>query len=342
MHSKAKKKRRSWLVALLVLLVLFLALAAGAALFVNSKLSLIDYSDGRTESPASAEIGEEDFSLDLSGLEMQEPSALPQGETASEENILNVLILGTDEHTVDFSSARADSIILLSLDLKENTAKLVSLERGMGVPILEGEYEGEYDWLTHCFRYGGAALMLKEVQTCFNVDVSHYVRVNFTSVKKIVDILGGIDVALTDAEANYLNSGGLGLSSGMNHLNGEAALAYARLREIDSDWTRVKRQRTVIQACMDSIRGADVKTLNTLCDAILPYVQTNFTKLEILELMTQLPGFLGVQFEQMTIPVEGTYGGMTGLQGRGLFAVDFETNTQILHDFLYGEGDKKN
>ena len=53
--------------------------------------------------------------------------------------------------------------------------------------------------------------------------------------------------------------------------------------------------------------------------------------------MAQLPGFLGVQFEQMTIPVEGTYGGMIGLQGRGLFAVDFETNSQILHDFLYGE-----
>ena len=339
MHSKPKKKRRGWLIALLVILIIFLVLAAGAALFVNSKLSLIDYSDGSIESPALPEElqEEEEFSLDLSGLEEREPSEPPRGEIASDDDVLNVLILGTDERTVEFSSARADSIIILSLDLKENTAKLVSLERGMGVPILEGEYEGEYDWLTHCFRYGGASLMLKEVQTCFNVDVDHYVRLNFTSVKNIVDILGGIDVELTAAEANYLNGGGNALQAGMNHLNGETALSYARLRAIDSDWSRVKRQRTVIQACMNSIRGADVKTLNALCDAILPYVQTNFTKLEILELMAQLPGFLGVQFEQMTIPVEGTYGGMTGLQGRGLFAVDFETNSQILHDFLYGE-----
>ena len=343
MHSKPKKKRRGGLIALLIVLIFFLTLAGGAALFVNSKLSLIDYSDGSVESPAAPveESGEEeDFSVDISGLEMKDPSALPQGETADDDDILNVLILGTDERTVEFSSARADSIILLSLNLKENTAKLVSLERGMGVPILEGEYEGEYDWLTHCFRYGGAALMLKEVQTCFNVDVDHYVRVNFTSVKNIVDILGGIDVELTAAEANYLNSGGLGLTSGMNHLNGEAALSYARLREIDSDWSRVKRQRTVIQACMNSIRSADVKTLNALCDSILPYVQTNFTKLEILELMAQLPGFLGVQFEQMTIPVEGSYGGMIGLQGRSLFSVDFETNSKILNDFLYGEGNQ--
>ena len=339
MHSKAKKKPRGWLIALLTLLILFLILAAGAALFVNSKLSLIDYSDGSLENPAPAEeSGEEDLSVDLTGLEMKEPPVLPQGEATADDNILNVLILGTDERTVDFSSARADAIILLSLDLKENTAKLVSLERGMGVPILEGEYEGEYDWLTHCFRYGGASLMLREVQTCFNVDVEHYVRVNFTSVRNIVDILGGIDVELTAAEAERLSGGGKSLSPGMNHMDGDAALSYARLRSIDSDWNRVKRQRTVIQACMNSIRGADVKTLNELCDAILPYVQTNFTKLEILELMTRLPGFLGVQFEQMTIPAEGTYGGMIGLQGRSLFAVDFETNAKILNDFLYGEG----
>lgn len=343
MHSKPKKKRWGWLIALLIVLLLFLALAGAAMLFINSKLSLIDYSDGSIESPAlpeeirEEEDEEEEFSVDLSGLEAWEPTELPRGETASDEDVLNVLILGTDERTVEFSSARADSIILLSLNLKDHTARLVSLERGMGVPILEGEYEGEYDWLTHCFRYGGASLMLREVQTCFNVDVSHYVRLNFTSVKTIVDLLGGIDVELTYAEANYLSGGSYSLTAGMNHLNGETALAYARLRAIDSDWSRVKRQRTVIQACMDNIKDADMKTLNSLCDAILPYVQTNFTKLEILHLMTQLPNFLGVQFEQMTIPVEGTYGGMTGLQGRGLFAVDFETNSQILREFLYGE-----
>ena len=66
MHSKAKKKRRGWLIALLTLLILFLILAAGAALFVNSKLSLIDYSDGSLENPAPAEeSGEEDLSVDL-------------------------------------------------------------------------------------------------------------------------------------------------------------------------------------------------------------------------------------------------------------------------------------
>ena len=92
-------------------------------------------------------------------------------------------------------------------------------------------------------------------------------------------------------------------------------------------------------SCVNNLKQADLLTLNELCDTILPYIQTNFTKLEIVQLMTEAPHFLGVQFEQMTIPAEGTYGGMIGVQGRALFSVDFETNAKILNDFLYGVGD---
>ena len=343
MKRRTKRKSRGWLIALLIVLLLFVAAAGAAALFINSKLNLIDYSDGKdnTALPVPEDgAEEEDFAVDLSALEMREPSALPENEARVQDNVLNILILGTDERTVEFSSARADAILIMSLNLDDYSAKLVSLERGMGVPILEGKHEGQYDWLTHCFRYGGASLMLKEVQTCFNVDVSHYVRVNFTSVKNIVDLLGGVDVELSYAEAEYLSVGdGFDVSAGMNHLNGEAALAYARLRAIDSDRNRIKRQRTVIQACVNNLKQADLLTLNELCDTILPYIQTNFTKLEIVQLMTEASHFLGVQFEQMTIPAEGTYGGMIGMQGRALFSVDFETNAKILNDFLYGAGD---
>ncbi len=341
MKKKHGKKSRAWLIALLVVLLLFIAIAVAAAIFINGKLNLIDYSDGTETYEPSGEAEETDYDVDISGLERKDPSALPEGEASSSDDVLNILILGTDERTTEFSSARADAILIMSLNLEDHSAKLVSLERGMGVPILEGEYEGQYDWLTHCFRYGGASLMLKEVQTCFQVDVSHYVRLNFTSVKKIVDLLGGIDVDLSYAEAEYLSvGGGFNVSAGSNHLNGEAALAYARLRAIDSDWSRIKRQRTVIQACVNNIKQTDLLTLNELCDTILPYVQTNFTKREIVQLMAQAPNFLGVQFEQMTIPAEGTYGGMIGMQGRSLFSVDFETNAQILHDFLYGTDEK--
>ena len=79
-----------------------------------------------------------------------------------------------------------------------------------------------------------------------------------------------------------------------------------------------------------------LRQLNDLLDTTLPLIQTDMSMLEIAEMMLYAHTFLTSEFDQMTIPKQGTYGGMTGMQGRGLFAVDFEVNSQILKDFLYG------
>lgn len=332
----ANKKKKGKIVAAVIILII-LAILIGGFAFVKGKLNLIDYDDGKKEYATIQEGDEDQLDLDLSGLEQVDPQGIPSGEIYKDKNVINVLLLGTDERTKDFSdNARSDSMMLLSINTKEHTAKLVSLERGMGVPILEGPYKGQYDWLTHCFRYGGADLVMKEVRECFRVDVDHFVRVNFFSVESIVDLLGGIDIELTAAEAKYLNGmPGRNFSAGVSHLDGEAALSYARCRSIDSDWQRVKRQQTVIQACADKLKGSSVSTLNELLNQILPMVQTNFTQGEITKLMLEAPEFLGVEFERMTLPEHGTYGGMTGMGGRSMFAPDFAENAKILREFLY-------
>lgn len=332
----ANKKKKGKIVAAVIILII-LAILIGGFAFVKGKLNLIDYDDGKKEYATIQEGDEDQIDLDLSGLEQVDPQGIPSGEIYKDKNVINVLLLGTDERTKDFSdNARSDSMMLLSINLKDHTAKLVSLERGMGVPILEGPYKGQYDWLTHCFRYGGADLVMKEVRECFRVDVERFVRVNFTSVESIVDLLGGIDVNLSVAEAEYLNARpGRNYSAGVCHLDGKAALDYARTREIDSDWQRVKRQQTVIQACADKLKGSSVSTLNELLNQILPMVQTNFTQGEITKLMLEAPEFLGVEFERMTLPEHGTYGGMIGMGGRSMFAPDFAENAKILREFLY-------
>lgn len=332
----ANKKKKGKIVAAVIILII-LAILIGGFAFVKGKLNLIDYDDGKKEYATIQEGDEDQLDLDLSGLEQVDPQGIPSGEIYKDKNVINVLLLGTDERTKDFSdNARSDSMMLLSINTKDHTAKLVSLERGMGVPILEGPYKGQYDWLTHCFRYGGADLVMKEVRECFRVDVEHFVRVNFTSVESIVDLIGGIDVTLTAEEAKHLNlTPGRNFTAGINHFDGEVALAYARLRSIDSDWQRVKRQQTVIQACADKLKGSSVSTLNELLNQILPMVQTNFTQGEITKLMLEAPEFLGVEFERMTLPEHGTYGGMTGMGGRSMFAPDFAENAKILREFLY-------
>lgn len=340
-----------------VLLVVLLLIIAGIS-FVFSKLSLLSYHDGRiTETQQSQVSGElvteavEEDTEELDLISDEEAAQLGEAEIVlsdaeleSDEEVFNILLLGTDERKAAFSTnARADSIMILSLNKKAKTMKLVSLQRGMGVPVLEGEYQGQYDWITHMFRYGGADLMLKTVREVLNVDVEYYVRVNFNTFAELVDSVGGVDIELTEIEAAALNGevrtnayAKHKVSSGANHLDGYDALQYARLRYTDSDWKRVQRQRNVIQSVVSSAGDMNLLELNEMLDTVLPLVQTNLTTTDILGLITYAPAVLGQEFEQMTIPVQGTYGSMKGMQGRNLYAVDFKTNSEILHEFLYG------
>lgn len=347
--EKSHKKRHTWLKVLLAVVLVILLLLAAVVVFVWSKLNLIQFENEIPEpsSPASMETSapQEDDGpiIDISGLEQSETTpAIPNVEVERKDEVINILLIGTDERSKEFTpSARSDSMILVSINKDDKTVKLVSLERGMGVPILDGTYEGQWDWLTHIFRYGGAELLTETIEYCFKVEIDHYVRVNFTTVTEAVDAIGGVDVELTATEAWALTQGQdlryPQLNEGMNHLNGAQALDYARLRRIDSDWERVQRQRKVILAVVEALKGSSLGELNNLLDQVLPLVQTNMTMLEIADLMLYSPNFLASTFDQMTIPKAGTYGGMTGLGGKGLFAVDFEVNNQILREFLYGE-----
>ena len=176
------------------------------------------------------------------------------------------------------------------------------------------------------------------VEDAFKVQVDYYARINFGGFEQVVNAVGGVTVYLDEAEARYFIDGHIdyGAVVGPNRLDGRRALAYARLREIDSDWQRIQRQREVIFSVLDQCRELSLTELNELADVILPLIKTNIPEGKIAELLLLLPQLPNAQTQQATVPQHGTYGGMTGLGGRSLFAVDFETNAKFLHEFLYG------
>ena len=353
--------------AAVVALGIVVLLAVTAFLYVNGKLDLLRYNDGSVSE--MGEIGaEEDQDLDGTGLTHTEADmAVPEGSPFADEDVLNILLIGTDERTeavndadafthlnqldgtedtTEFSDdARADSMILVSMDIKDHVIRLVSIERGTGVPILLDGYEDQYDWITHTFRYGGPKLTMKTVEECFNIEVDHFVRVNFNSFVQIVNAVGGVDIDITELEAKALNwevpSNSMlivnHVDPGLNHFDGYTALQYARLRKIDNDWKRVERQRTVIEAVLDQVKNASVMELDNLLNMVLPLIQTNFTKTEIAALLVQLPGFLGCDVQQMSLPLQGTYGVRTGMDDRLMYDPDWVVNIKALQDFLYND-----
>jgi len=353
--------------AAVVALGIVVLLAVTAFLYVNGKLDLLRYNDGSVSE--MGEIGaEEDQDLDGTGLTHTEADmAVPEGSPFADEDVLNILLIGTDERTeavndadafthlnqldgtedtTEFSDdARADSMILVSMDIKDHVIRLVSIERGTGVPILLDGYEDQYDWITHTFRYGGPKLTMKTVEECYNIEVDHFVRVNFNSFVQIVNAVGGVDIDITEMEAKALNwevpSNSMlivnHVDPGPNHFDGYTALQYARLRKIDNDWKRVERQRTVIKAVLDQVKNASVMELDNLLNTLLPLIQTNFTKTEIAALLVQLPGFLGCDVQQMSLPLQGTYGVRTGMDDRLMYDPDWVVNIKALQDFLYND-----
>ena len=351
---KNRKKPIGIIIVISIVLLLTIVTLLGWA-YYNSKLDLIQYDDGSKEIDTSTSYAIDNDELDIADLpdapEDVDASGgieILEGDIYHDDNVVNILLLGTDERTDEFNeNARADAIMVMSLNTKEHTIKLISIERGIGVPV-PGRND---DWITHTFRYGGAALTMQTVRDCFKLDVERYVRVNFNVVSKAIDKIGGVDIELTQAEAEHLNSAKKNyyesgsdiqtVRAGTNHLNGDTAMAYARIRKIDSDWKRIERQRTVIQAAINQVKNSDIFTLNALADAILPMVQTNLTKAEITRLMLEVPAFLSEssKMEQMTIPTYETCWNSVGVDGRKMIGVDFEANAQILREFFYGSLD---
>ncbi len=364
-EKTARKKLPRWGKVLIGVAAVLVVLVAAGVLYVNGKLDLLRYDDGSISGVGTIDASE-DQDLDATGLvHNSDEMDMPEGSPFADENVLNILLIGTDERTeavndadafthldqldgtedtTEFSDdARADAMILVSLNISDHTIRLASIERATGVPILLDGYEGQYDWITHTFRYGGAKLTMNTVEDCFNVQVDHYVRVNFNSFVQIVDAVGGVDIDITELEAKALNwevpSNSMlivnKVEPGLNHFDGYTALQYARLRKIDSDWKRIERQRTVIQAVLDQVKNASVVELDNLLNTVLPLVQTNFTKSEIAALLVQLPGFLGADVEQLSLPLQGTYGVRTGMDDRLMYDPDWYVNTTALQDFLY-------
>lgn len=336
MSGTRKASNKKFLRVMGILLSFVFLVFAALAIFFWNKLDLINFADEfdfhLSEDPF------EEYEPELGDLELSDTAPeILDTEIHNEKSVMNILLIGTDERSFDFHyNARSDSMILVSIDTDAKTVKLVSFERAIGVPILEGEYEGQYDLLTHIFRWGGSELLVKTIEHCFKIDIDYYVRMNFNSVRNIVDAIDGIEVELTAAEALDINSNVHGgLRQGINHLNGEEALAFARLRRIDSDWQRVERQRKVILAVVEKLKDSDLLTLNNLVNTVLPMIQTDLTKTKIAELVLYAPNFLKSEFDQITIPKQGTYGGMKIRNPGGAFAVDYEINNDILYRFLY-------
>ncbi len=336
-----KNNKKKWILliaagVLLILLVLGIAASKFFARYLDEKLDKISYTPTGTyvhpeyTEEETALLEEESRKEIESGEAIETSAAPPEGEVVWDSDVINILLLGTDERLpYGHDPGRADAIQVISLNRSDGSVKLSSFERGIMVPVPDHDI----DLLTHAFRWAGPEYMLSLFRDYFLLDMAGYVQVDFESFIEIIDAMGGIDVELTEVEAWAIDKDfEHHLSEGVNHLDGALALRFARLRSIDSNWHRVERQRSVIQAAMSKAKSLSLKELDALADTVLPLIHTNLTKEQISDLVHHASKFLGATAEQMTVPLR-----IPGEPAR----CDFQFEAERLKEFIYGIGIEK-
>lgn len=269
------------------------------------------------------------------------PSPTPTPESVDDslwnKGITNILFIGTDEKYAEDDNGRGDVTMLCSLNRKDGTVKLVSFERSIGMPWPE---HGDI-MLTNTYAYGGPELMCQDISRCFRVDIDAYVQLDFDAFSAIIDSLGGVDIYLDAREAQALTEDlyyDQWFAEGDSHLDGQAALRYARLRRTDDNWRRVERQRNVVHAILNKARDLKLSQIKELALLAAEEVNTDMSRAQLLSLVLSAPKFLKAQPEQMTIPDRNnvwTYNsGEETVTG-----CDFGSESRRLNEFIYSSAD---
>ncbi len=249
----------------------------------------------------------------------------------TDKNIVNILLIGQDKRSGEEENSRSDSMIIATVNKKNNSVKLISLMRDMYVNIPDYGYNK----INAAYAFGGMDLLDKTVENNFLVNIDGCVEVDFSGFEKIIDKIGGVDIELNKDEAYYLSKvSGLKLTEGKNRLNGETALEYARIRYIgNNDYERTERQRNVLVSVFNEVKASSLKTLLELANDIMPLITTNLNNTQILGLVTRVVLMDVSDIGTYRIPADGTFTPDT-IYDMSVLVPDLTANRELLKEYM--------
>lgn len=248
---------------------------------------------------------------------------------AEDPNYYNVLLIGCDKS--DGTSQRSDSMMLVTVDKVHQKIKFTSFMRDLWVSIPDyGDAR-----LNAAYSYGGADLLMETLYQNFGVPINDYVMVDFEMFQKLIDGLGGVNVDITEDEADFINeTSHAKVHSGENILNGDYALIYCRIRYLDSDFNRTQRQRKVMNSILKkTVSQNPVKTLSVMSD-IFPYITTDISPAKMTLKAFSAVTFLKYGNDQFRIPTDDGYTSEM-IEGQDVLVPDLDENKAALNNFIY-------
>lgn len=317
-----KKKKHIGLRIFAVLLVLLLLFVGGAGLYGYASVKKV--------------IGKVDYAP------LKANAYIADSELLHADYLKNILLIGVDAREgEDAEKTRSDTMMLVTIDTRNNQIKLTSFLRDMYLEI-PGYRE---DKLNAAQSRGGTQLLVDTLEYNFKIRIDNYMFVSFEMFTTIIDKLGGIDVEITEKEAKYINSKdhmaledvyafSEKLSGGMQHFTGAQALWYSRIRYLDSDFMRTARQRKVISALVRKATQQSPAELFELVGEVMPLVRTDLTEDEIMNLGLHALSYLQYDIVQQQIPAQDAYKSGTR-RSQSVLLPDMEKNRSVLKTFVF-------
>lgn len=304
-----KKKKNTAIRVILILLIIVLCAGIGVYWYVNNILDTVtdENADKQTnvsqmkmdERVESFDPIEEADASEIGSLQDMIKKWYKNGTPASSSRVLNIMLIGEDTRgkKVLESGTRADSAIVASVNLDTKQIKLTSILRDAYAyweTTPGDESTGHFGKINGAMStYGGNIhTYISAVENLYKIKIDNYVIVNFTSFEKIIDNLGGVELELTSAEINEINNhqkryGGVYIdktfdgTKGTLKLSGKQALAYCRIRKIDSDNMRANRQKICLSKVFSDMKNASSVQLLKILNDMVPYIRTDMPKSNI-------------------------------------------------------------
>lgn len=322
--GRKKKKKKNKIILFVVEIIVLAALLVG--LFVYSRM-------GEINQEPEGEFKGEEVNIELDS----ETAEVLKGYT-------NIALFGIDNRdTGKYDSGNSDCIMIASINNDTKKVKLLSVYRDTFLNV-ESETYGK---VNSAYARGGAKGAVAALNKNLNLDIVDYISVDFKALVDAVDLLGGVELELTDQEVQVMNEYYIDeintvtnhnteklSSGGVYTVDGVQALAYCRIRKIGNDFQRTERQRTVLTKMIEKAKASSITTIGSMINSMIGEISTTFSSADMLKLASnmldyELEDTHGWPFELCT----GDY----GTKGDLVVPTDLETNVKELHEYLFDE-----
>ncbi|MFQ7157784.1 MAG: LCP family protein [Merdimonas faecis] len=257
----------------------------------------------------------------------------------------NIALFGLDSRNDELEGGvQSDSIMIASINNETSEVKLISVYRD----TLLKQKDGTYEKANSAYNVGGPEDAISMLNRNFDLDIKNYISVNFSALIKAIDALGGIELDMTEEEADWcyryamdtaeiagVECGDFEVKAGKQHVDGVHAVAYARIRYTEgNDFKRTERQREVLEKTAQKAKEADFLTLNQIVDEVFPLISTSFS-------MQDLLGFAANALDYTIVETSGfpyqvtTSENVISHTGSYVVPIGFTDNVTKLHGALF-------